>query len=204
MCTPTWRVALCLWGNAKSWCVNAWCDDKFAKYITIIHCSTTSKLWNPPCLRLSLFCLMSYFVPNNTLFQMGDVYIVLHYIQLNLAMDEKLCDKNCEYFFHKYISNTIIIVYIYVYFKYDTFHLYYNIVYLQNCIKNRIWINLNPLLASLFVSFLHIDMTQVVEIRPIQYRRCWCPGDAWSQGISNHDTDYVEPNWQGTVLKTWV
>ena len=53
------------------------------------------------------------------------------------------------------------------------------------------------------MSFLHIDMTQVVEINvkqdkdlPIlhnQYHGCWCPGDARSQGISNHDIDQVKP-----------
>ena len=51
--------------------------------------------------------------------------------------------------------------------------------------------------------FLHIDMTQVVEILPqvrgeltypTKYRECWYPGDARSQGISNHDIDYVEPH----------
>ena len=26
---------------------------------------------------------------------------------------------------------------------------------------------------------------------------CWCPGDARSQGISNHDTDLVKPRWLG-------
>ena len=45
------------------------------------------------------------------------------------------------------------------------------------------------------MSFLHIDMTQVVEILPdSQYHGCWCPGDARSQGINNHDIYYVEPN----------
>ena len=51
-----------------------------------------------------------------------------------------------------------------------------------------------------FVSFLHIDTTQVVEIRPqirqeptySQYHGCWCPGDVRSQGISSHDTDLVK------------
>ena len=45
-----------------------------------------------------------------------------------------------------------------------------------------------------FRSLFHTDMTQVVEIlpqvRPIlhsQYHGCWCPGDARSQGISNHE-----------------
>ena len=27
-----------------------------------------------------------------------------------------------------------------------------------------------------------------------QYHRCWCPGDARSQGISNHDIYFFEPN----------
>ena len=27
-----------------------------------------------------------------------------------------------------------------------------------------------------------------------QYHGCWCPGNARSQGSSNHDIDYVEPN----------
>ena len=51
------------------------------------------------------------------------------------------------------------------------------------------------------MSFLHIDMTQVVEILPhvreqltyptyIQYHECWWPGNA----ISNHDICYVEPD----------
>ena len=72
--------------------------------------------------------------------------------------------------------------------------------------------NLNPLHAKFFrgnkninlhfMSFLHIDMTQVLEILPQvrqeltilhnQYHGYWCPGDARSQGIINHDIDYVE------------
>ena len=52
------------------------------------------------------------------------------------------------------------------------------------------------------MSFLHIDLTQVVEILPQvrqglpilhnQYHGCWWPGDARSQGISNHDIYNVE------------
>ena len=52
-----------------------------------------------------------------------------------------------------------------------------------------------------FMSFLHIDKTQVVEILPqgadvlaTQYHGCWCPADARSQGINNHDIYYVEQN----------
>ena len=54
-----------------------------------------------------------------------------------------------------------------------------------------------------FVSFLHIDTAQVVEILPqknknlpilrTQYHGCWCPGDVRSQGISSHDIDLVKP-----------
>ena len=29
------------------------------------------------------------------------------------------------------------------------------------------------------------------------YLEYWCPGDARSQGISNHDIYYVDPNWNG-------
>ena len=43
-------------------------------------------------------------------------------------------------------------------------------------------------------------MTQVVGILSHgkkelhnQYRGCWCPGNARSQGMSNHDIAYVEP-----------
>ena len=55
------------------------------------------------------------------------------------------------------------------------------------------------------MSFLHIDMAQVVETFPqvrqgptystysgSQYHGCWCPGDARSQGISNNDIDLVK------------
>ena len=57
-----------------------------------------------------------------------------------------------------------------------------------------------------FVSFLHIDMTQVLKILPRilkqekdlsilynQYHGCWCPGDVRSQGISSHDIDLGKP-----------
>ena len=55
-----------------------------------------------------------------------------------------------------------------------------------------------------FVSFLHIDTTQVVEILPqirqelaystySIYHGCWCPGDVRSLGISSHDIDLVKP-----------
>ena len=58
------------------------------------------------------------------------------------------------------------------------------------------------------MSFLHIDMTQVIEPLPqvteelnllyiahiCQYHGCWCTGEAWSQGISYHDIDYIEMN----------
>ena len=50
-----------------------------------------------------------------------------------------------------------------------------------------------------FMSFLHTNKTQVVEIPPQirqgpdnQYHGCWCPGDDRSQGISNHDIDLVK------------
>ena len=54
-----------------------------------------------------------------------------------------------------------------------------------------------------FMSFLHTDMTQVVEILPrgrqksilhSQYHGHWCPGDTKSHVINNSDFDYVEPN----------
>ena len=54
-----------------------------------------------------------------------------------------------------------------------------------------------------FMSFLHNNKTQVVEIPPQdkdlptlhdQYHGCWWPGDARSQGISNHDFDLVKPS----------
>ena len=32
----------------------------------------------------------------------------------------------------------------------------------------------------------------VVPILQSQYHGCWCPGDDRSQGITNHDIDYVE------------
>ena len=40
-----------------------------------------------------------------------------------------------------------------------------------------------------FMSFLHTDKTQIIEIpiRHSQYHGCWCPGDERSQGISNYD-----------------
>ena len=53
------------------------------------------------------------------------------------------------------------------------------------------------------ISFLHTDRTEVVDIFPCvfqrptvvysQYHGCWWPGDAMSQGISNHDIDLVKP-----------
>ena len=53
-----------------------------------------------------------------------------------------------------------------------------------------------------FISFLHIDMTQVlkfflkwdkdVHILCSQYHGCWCPGDVRSQGISSNDFDLVK------------
>ena len=55
-----------------------------------------------------------------------------------------------------------------------------------------------------FIVFLHTDVTQVVEIRldrgqvpthftyNSQYHGWWWPGDARSQGISNHDIDLVK------------
>ena len=58
-----------------------------------------------------------------------------------------------------------------------------------------------------FMSFLHIDMAQAVEIisqiRPelaystYQYHGFWCPGDARNQAITNHDIYYIELNWLG-------
>ena len=56
-----------------------------------------------------------------------------------------------------------------------------------------------------FMSFLHIDMRQVVEIHSQvkqeptyrQYHGCRCPGDARGQGISNHDIYYVESDQFG-------
>ena len=74
------------------------------------------------------------------------------------------------------------------------------------------WI-LNPLrtkffrgknIYSYFISFLQIDMTQVVEIRHqvnkslpflhCQFHGCWCPGEVRSQVISNRDIYYAEPS----------
>ena len=58
-----------------------------------------------------------------------------------------------------------------------------------------------------FMSFLHIDMTEAVEIisqiRPelaystYQYHGLWCPGDARNHAITNHDIYYIELNWLG-------
>ena len=46
-----------------------------------------------------------------------------------------------------------------------------------------------------FLSLLHIDMTQVIEILPHvrqgQYNGCWYPCDAKTQGISKYDIDPV-------------
>ena len=57
------------------------------------------------------------------------------------------------------------------------------------------------------MSFLQIDMPQVVNfflkydknvhILHSQYQGRWCPGDARSQGINNHDIYYVEANYFG-------
>ena len=56
-----------------------------------------------------------------------------------------------------------------------------------------------------FLSFLHMDMAQVVEILPYTvydkelpsllswYHGFWWPGDARNQGVSNHDIDLVNP-----------
>ena len=72
---------------------------------------------------------------------------------------------------------------------------------------------LNPLRAKFsrenkninlhLMSFLHIDMAQVVEIlshirKELTYSTCqyhgfWCPGNTRSQGISYHDIYYVVP-----------
>ena len=65
-----------------------------------------------------------------------------------------------------------------------------------------------------FISYHHTDMTQVVEILPhvIQeltcstlHRGCRFSGDTRSQGISNHDIDYVEPEWSRphTLTANW-
>ena len=58
-----------------------------------------------------------------------------------------------------------------------------------------------------FISFLHTDMTQAIEILPCvrqnlpilhsQYHGCWCPGNARSQGISKNDIYFVELGWVG-------
>ena len=62
----------------------------------------------------------------------------------------------------------------------------------------------NKIIYSHFMSFLHIDKTQVIEILPqarhkliLHSHGCWCRGDARSRGISNHDTGYVEANYFG-------
>ena len=39
--------------------------------------------------------------------------------------------------------------------------------------------------------FFHVRQ-ELTSILHSQYYGCWCPGDARSQGISNHDIDYVE------------
>ena len=56
------------------------------------------------------------------------------------------------------------------------------------------------------MSFVNIDMTQVIESVPrvmqdkdlpiiySQFHGCWCPGDARSQGIRNYDIYCVEPD----------
>ena len=53
------------------------------------------------------------------------------------------------------------------------------------------------------MSFLRIDITHAVVflkqdknliVLHGQYQGWWCPGDAMSQGINNHDIYYVEPN----------
>ena len=74
-----------------------------------------------------------------------------------------------------------------------------------------VW-EINPLRAKFFrgniniylhfVSFLHIDTMQVVEILPqirqnlpilhSQYHGYWFPGDVRSQGISSHDIELVK------------
>ena len=51
--------------------------------------------------------------------------------------------------------------------------------------------------------YLHANTTQLkflleqdkdLPILQNQYHGCWCPGDARSQGISNHDIDLVKPS----------
>ena len=84
----------------------------------------------------------------------------------------------------------------------------------EHNIKNNNSGQVNPLRAKFLIgnmniylhlmSFLHTNKTQVVEIPPRvgqvpanlhnQYHGCWCPGDARSQGISNHDIDLVKPS----------
>ena len=46
-----------------------------------------------------------------------------------------------------------------------------------------------------FMSLLHTDMTQVIEILPhvSQYLDFWYPGDARSQAIGNNGIYSVEP-----------
>ena len=41
-------------------------------------------------------------------------------------------------------------------------------------------------------SFLKQDKNLI--ILHSQYHGCWCPGNARSQGLSNHDIYYTEPN----------
>ena len=54
--------------------------------------------------------------------------------------------------------------------------------------------NLEHKMCLQFISFLHTDMTQVVEILPrVRQGFARCPGEARSQGISNHDIDLVKP-----------
>ena len=70
--------------------------------------------------------------------------------------------------------------------------------------------SINPLQAKFFrvniniylylMSFLHIDMTQVIKDLHIpysQYHGCWCLGDLRSQGISSYDIDLVKPRKLG-------
>ena len=57
------------------------------------------------------------------------------------------------------------------------------------------------------MSFLDIDMAQVVEILPqkdkdlpilhSQYHGCWCPGDPKNQDISYYDIELVKPRYIG-------
>ena len=60
-----------------------------------------------------------------------------------------------------------------------------------------------------FMPFLHIDTGSLNPFSSInlpilhQYHRCWCPGDAGSQGISNHDIYCVEPYEFGPRM-LWV